>query len=154
MMYFYLLASPSSTQCAPIRFLVRYQTSHCTHALCQASWWAVCCLLDASLSSSSSSSTVSGKLVETPCPCLYRSGHCVSHLYPALLHPQQNLVSQSRHLVLVCVPPRWPSGKASASRAEDPGFKSRLRRDFFRVESYQWLKNWHSSGYPARRLAL
>ena len=28
------------------------------------------------------------------------------------------------------VPPRWPSGKASASRAEDLGFKSRLRRDF------------------------
>ena len=27
--------------------------------------------------------------------------------------------------------------KASASRAEDPGFESRLRRDFFRVESYQ-----------------
>ena len=27
--------------------------------------------------------------------------------------------------------------KASASRAEDPGFKSRLCRDFFRVESYQ-----------------
>ena len=26
--------------------------------------------------------------------------------------------------------------KASASRAEDPGFKSRLRRDFFGVESY------------------
>ena len=36
--------------------------------------------------------------------------------------------------------------KASASRAEDPGFESRLRRDFFGVESYQWLKNWHSSG--------
>ena len=34
-------------------------------------------------------------------------------------------------------PSRWPSGKASASRAEDPGFKSRLRRDFFGVESYQ-----------------
>ena len=51
-------------------------------------------------------------------------------------------------------PPRWPSGKASASSAEDPGFKSRLRRDFFGVQSYQWLKNWHSSGYPARRLAL
>ena len=44
--------------------------------------------------------------------------------------------------------------KASASRAEDPGFESRLRRDFFGVESYQWLKHWHSSGYPARRLAL
>ena len=36
----------------------------------------------------------------------------------------------------------------------DPGFESRLRRDFFGVESYQWLKNWHSSDYPARRLAL
>ena len=35
------------------------------------------------------------------------------------------------------LPPRWPSGKASASRAEDPGFESRLRRDFFGVESYQ-----------------
>ena len=27
--------------------------------------------------------------------------------------------------------------KASASRAEDPGLESRLRRDFFRVKSYQ-----------------
>ena len=27
--------------------------------------------------------------------------------------------------------------KASASGPEDPGFESRLRRDFFRVESYQ-----------------
>ena len=27
-------------------------------------------------------------------------------------------------------PPRWPGGKASASRAEDPEFESRLRRDF------------------------
>ena len=44
--------------------------------------------------------------------------------------------------------------KASASRAEDSGFESRWRRDFFGVESYQWLRNWHSSGYPARRLAL
>ena len=33
--------------------------------------------------------------------------------------------------------PRWPSGKASASRAEGPGFESRLRRDFFGVESCQ-----------------
>ena len=54
--------------------------------------------------------------------------------------------------------------KVSASRVEDPGFESHLRQDpgiesclhqdFSRVESYQWLKNWHSSGYPARRLAL
>ena len=27
------------------------------------------------------------------------------------------------------------SGKASASRAEDPGFESRLRRDFFGIDS-------------------
>ena len=27
--------------------------------------------------------------------------------------------------------------KASASKAEDPGFESRLHRDFFGVESYQ-----------------
>ena len=47
-----------------------------------------------------------------------------------------------------------PVVKASASRAEDPGFESRLRRDFSGVESYQWLQNWHSSGYPARRLVL
>ena len=44
--------------------------------------------------------------------------------------------------------------KASASRSEDPGFESRLLRDFFGVESYQCLQNWLSSGYPARRLAL
>ena len=46
-----------------------------------------------------------------------------------------------------------PVVKASASRAEDPGFESRLRWDFSGVESYQWLQNWHCSGYPARRLA-
>ena len=34
-------------------------------------------------------------------------------------------------------PPRWPSGKASASRVEGPGFESRLHRDFFGVKSYQ-----------------
>ena len=44
--------------------------------------------------------------------------------------------------------------KESASRAEDPKFESRLRRDFFGVESYQRLQNWHSSGYPVRRLVL
>ena len=44
--------------------------------------------------------------------------------------------------------------KASASGAKDPRFESPLRRDFCGVESYQWLKNWHSSGYPARRLGL
>ena len=51
-------------------------------------------------------------------------------------------------------PPGWPSGKASASRAKDPKLESRLRWDFFGVKSYQWFKNWRSSGYPARCLAL
>ena len=49
---------------------------------------------------------------------------------------------------------RWnrPGGlevKASASRTEDPGFESRLRRDFSGVESYQWLKK---SGTPVATL--
>ena len=44
--------------------------------------------------------------------------------------------------------------KVSALRAEDHRFESRLRQDFTGVESYQWLKNWHSSGYPAGRLVL
>ena len=47
-----------------------------------------------------------------------------------------NLIKQSSR-GLSHTPPRWPSGKASASNAEDPGFESRLRRDFFGVESYQ-----------------
>ena len=33
--------------------------------------------------------------------------------------------------------PRSPSGKASASRTEDPRFQSLLRRNFFGVESFQ-----------------
>ena len=41
--------------------------------------------------------------------------------------------------VAICVSDRLVGlvVKASASRAEDPGFESRLRRDFFGVESYQ-----------------
>ena len=44
--------------------------------------------------------------------------------------------------------------KASALRAEDPEFESRLLWDFSGVESCQWIKSCHSSGYPARHLAL
>ena len=46
--------------------------------------------------------------------------------------------------------------KASTSRAENLRFESQawIRQDFFRVKSYQWLKHWHSSGYPARCLVL
>ena len=46
-------------------------------------------------------------------------------------------VTQLNHIFTdVPFPSRWPSGKASASRAEGPWFESRLRRDFFGVESY------------------
>ena len=51
-------------------------------------------------------------------------------------------------------PPRCLVVKVSTSRAEDSGFESCLCRDFLGVEPYQWLKNWHSSGYPARCLVL
>ena len=55
--------------------------------------------------------------------------------------------ARARACVHVCCCDRWSiqrthrlAGlvvKASASRAGDPGFESRLRRDFFGVESYQ-----------------
>ena len=35
-----------------------------------------------------------------------------------------------------------------------PGSNPACPGIFFEVESYQWLKHWHSSGYPARCLAL
>ena len=41
--------------------------------------------------------------------------------------------------------------KASASTAEDPGFESRLRRDFSGVESYQWLSDL-KNGTPVATL--
>ena len=79
------------------------------------------------------------------------------------IYPRPYLSSTPWAFVVVCILVGVSSAiyrlvglvvKASASRAEGPGFESRLLRDFFGVESYQWLKNWHSSGYPARRLAL
>ena len=66
--------------------------------------------------------------------------------YPSYYYCRSSGCSQTRLVGLVV--------KVFASRAEDPGFESRLCRDFSGVESNQWLQNWHSSGYPARRLAL
>ena len=50
---------------------------------------------------------------------------------PTVIHntPFKNLFS----VLLPC----WPSVKASALRAEDPGFESRLHQDFSGVKSYQ-----------------
>ena len=55
-----------------------------------------------------------------------------------MLQPLKARCGFFRLVAVPCVgPPCWPSGKASALRAEDPGFESRLRRHFFRVKSYQ-----------------
>ena len=40
--------------------------------------------------------------------------------------------------------------KVSASRAADPGFVPGI----FQVESYQGLKDWRFSGFPARHQAI
>ena len=66
---------------------------------------------------------------------LHGKGHTSSA--PSLLHRLAGLVV-----------------KASASGAEDPGFDSRLWRDFSRSSHTGDLKIWHSSGSPAMRLAL
>ena len=47
-----------------------------------------------------------------------------------------------------------PVVMVAALRVADRGFDSSLCRDFSGLESYQQLKNWHSSGYPARHLVL
>ena len=75
--------------------------------------------------------------------CLSDNNICIVNSWKS---KNQNSLSQKRPMVRLLPffavvpkdgPPRWPSGKASASRAEGPGFESRLRRDFFGVESYQ-----------------
>ena len=50
--------------------------------------------------------------------------------------------------------PRWPSGQGVRLGSGRSGVRIPLATGLFRVESYQWLQKWHSSGYPARRLAL
>ena len=67
-----------------------------------------------------------GETSHCPCPSVQQTSVSITLLSPALW----NLVV-----------------KASASRVEDPWFESRLRWDFFRVDSYLWLRNWNSSGY-------
>ena len=55
-----------------------------------------------------------------------------SELKPAYIRGLQlnHLTIQADRLVGLVV-------KASTSRAEDPGFESRMRRDFFGVKSYE-----------------
>ena len=52
-------------------------------------------------------------------------------------------------------PPRWPSGWGIRLGRGRSGVRISVEKGFFRVESYQWLQNWHSSsGYPTRCLPL
>ena len=78
---------------------------------------------------------------------IYIHSYSAENLAAYIITPKWYTVSEKGdHLVGLVV-------KASPSRAEDPGFESRLHQDFFGVESYQSYQ-WHSSGYPARRLVL
>ena len=62
---------------------------------------------------------------------------------PALSDGKRRYSSYRLPLSVSCASPRFTHRlvglvvKASASRAEGPGFESRLRWDFFGVESYQ-----------------
>ena len=50
-------------------------------------------------------------------------------------------------------PHRWPCVRRPP-REREISIWTRLALGSFGVESYQWLKHWHSSGSPARRLVL
>ena len=65
------------------------------------------------------------------CVCAYTRARIDKHL------GMRRFRRKSLYGCTILIPPCWPSGKASASRAEGPGFESRLRWDFFGVESYQ-----------------
>ena len=74
-------------------------------------------------------------------PLLYVFGSCERHCkFTRDVHPFET-DTKGRHSspLTFCKLDRLVGlvVKASASRAEDPGFESRLRRDFFGVESYQ-----------------
>ena len=96
-------------------------------------------------------------------------GHKVSTKQNLLASLSHTLFNSSAWNVIVC----WSKSsctscfcyrlvglavKASASGAEDPGFDRNptCARIFVGrvIPVYQWLKNWHSSGYPARRLVF
>ena len=50
---------------------------------------------------------------------------------------QLRVISKKTVFYWITRPPRWPSSKVFTSRAEGPGFESRLRRYFSGVKSYQ-----------------
>ena len=68
----------------------------------------------------------------TPSPLLDKPASRCNHRPPCWHGGEASAPRQDRLVGLVV--------KAFASRAGDPEFESRWRRDFFGVESYQWLK--------------
>ena len=76
-----------------------------------------------------------------------RSAQTVVQLVPPLLHWLIVSANKIHRLVGLVV-------KVSTPKAEGPKFESRLRQDFSGSSHTSDLKNWHSSGYPARRLEL
>ena len=84
------------------------------------------------------------KTLAGTCFCLDYNSHLVGRLRMSDRQPSVSVpatLGHPRGLVVIRPTPRnrfvGLVVKASASRAEDPGFESRLRRDFFQVESYQ-----------------
>ena len=71
-------------------------------------WYLLCCRLSAVLWN---------RLMSAMTSCLVSSGVDEVH---ACSFPLTGIAT--------AVPHRWPSGKASASRAKDPGFESHLRQ--------------------------
>ena len=75
------------------------------------------------------------------------------HLYKLLIVPR---VPPERYCGKTSsIPPRWPSGLGVHLGSGRSGVRFPLTPwGFFSIESYQWSKNVHSSGYSASRLAL
>ena len=98
--------------------------------------------------------------VQVTCSCVY--ARC-SHTFFLEGLEVRRMPECKRLEVSPRSPPCWPSGYSIRLKSGRSGvwipltmgfFGSVFATGFFRVELYQWLKNWHSSGYPARRLGL
>ena len=78
----------------------------------------------------------SGLTTVTPCDRQSHGHLSGEQLFPTLLH---SFKRKPIHMSL---------------RSGRSGVRIPLVTGFFWAKSYQWLKNWHSSGYPVRRLAI
>ena len=75
---------------------------------------------------------------------------CTHRPQPGGLHVTTHYRSVNRSLlVALCLTPRWPCGKASATRSGGRRMEPQLPR-WSRTLTY----HWYTRGYPARRLLL